>query len=160
MVWVKEESSRGVIMVGEYRRTGRRAGPVATLSTANLTWTDMGANLGCRGEKLATNQSPDLCHGCRWADGYPRWSEVKWMWVGDFCAVSKGGSRVAKYVVTVCCMYGWYFHSGEMIESVYGINTAQCFDFFFHWYCGKRWVYSLKRMNTHSSSHWAVLCVL
>jgi hypothetical protein len=48
------ESHDGMILTGENRRNRRKTCPSATLSTTNLTWTDLGANLGLRGE--ATNR--------------------------------------------------------------------------------------------------------
>jgi hypothetical protein len=40
--------------------TRRKTCPSATLSTTNLTWTDLGSNPGLRGERPATNR---LSHG-------------------------------------------------------------------------------------------------
>jgi hypothetical protein len=40
----------------ENRRSRRRTCPSAALSATNPTWTDLGANLGLRGEKPATNR--------------------------------------------------------------------------------------------------------
>jgi hypothetical protein len=52
------ESDGGMILTGENRRTRRKTCPSATLSI-NPTWIDLGANLGLRGERPATN---DLSH--------------------------------------------------------------------------------------------------
>jgi hypothetical protein len=41
---------------GGDRRTLRKTCPSATLSTTNPTWTDLGANPGLRGEKMATDR--------------------------------------------------------------------------------------------------------
>jgi hypothetical protein len=40
-----------MILTGEHQRTRRKTSPSATLSTTNLTWTDLGANPALRGEK-------------------------------------------------------------------------------------------------------------
>jgi hypothetical protein len=49
-------SSGGMTLSGENRRTRLKTCPITSLSTANPTWTDLGANLGLRGEKPATNR--------------------------------------------------------------------------------------------------------
>jgi hypothetical protein len=49
-----------MILTGENRRTRRKTCPSATLSTANPTWIDPGANPGLRGERPASNR---LSHG-------------------------------------------------------------------------------------------------
>jgi hypothetical protein len=38
------------------RRTRRKTCPIATLSTKNPTWTDLGANPGLSGDRPATNR--------------------------------------------------------------------------------------------------------
>jgi hypothetical protein len=53
-------SSGGMILTGENRRTRRKTCPSVTLSTTNLTWAALGANMGLRREKPATNR---LSHG-------------------------------------------------------------------------------------------------
>jgi hypothetical protein len=54
------ESDGGMILTGENRRTRRKTCPSATLSIADPTWIDPGANPGLRGERPAAN---DLSHG-------------------------------------------------------------------------------------------------
>jgi hypothetical protein len=49
------ESHGRMILAGEDLRTRRQTYPSATLSTTNPTWTDLGANLGLRGQRPATN---------------------------------------------------------------------------------------------------------
>jgi hypothetical protein len=46
-----------MILTGENWRTRRKTCTSAISSTTNPTWTDPGANLGLRGERLATNCS-------------------------------------------------------------------------------------------------------
>jgi hypothetical protein len=45
-----------MILTGENRSTGRKTCAIATLSTTNPTWTDMGSNPGLRGERLPTDR--------------------------------------------------------------------------------------------------------
>jgi hypothetical protein len=45
----------GMILTGENRGSGRQTCPDASLSITNLTWTDLGLNLGLRSETPATN---------------------------------------------------------------------------------------------------------
>jgi hypothetical protein len=54
------ESHRGMVLIGENRRTRRKTCPSATFSTTNRTYTDPGANEGLHGERTATNR---LSHG-------------------------------------------------------------------------------------------------
>jgi hypothetical protein len=42
-------------LIGKNRSTQRKTGLNATSSTTNPTWTDLGSNLGLRGERPATN---------------------------------------------------------------------------------------------------------
>jgi hypothetical protein len=50
----------GLVLTGEHRSTGRKTCHSGTLSTTNLTWTDLSSNLPPCGEGLATNS---LSHG-------------------------------------------------------------------------------------------------
>jgi hypothetical protein len=50
------ESHDGIILTGEFQRTGTETCPSDTLSTTNPTWTDPGANPGLRGERPAMSQ--------------------------------------------------------------------------------------------------------
>jgi hypothetical protein len=47
-------------LTGENQSTRGKTCPNATLSTTNLTWTDLGSNPGLRGESPATNR---VSHG-------------------------------------------------------------------------------------------------
>jgi hypothetical protein len=49
-----------MILTRENRSTRGKTGPAATLSTTNLTWTDLGSNPGLDGERPTTNR---LSHG-------------------------------------------------------------------------------------------------
>jgi hypothetical protein len=50
------ENHGGMISTAESRRTLRETFPDATLSTANPTWNDPGANTGLRDERPVTNR--------------------------------------------------------------------------------------------------------
>jgi hypothetical protein len=65
--YVSMESHGGIIFTGENRRTLRKTCPIATLSTTNPTWTDLGAKTGLRGERQATDR---LSHGTAWIQAY------------------------------------------------------------------------------------------
>jgi hypothetical protein len=54
--WISVWSIRGMIWTRENLSTRRETCLSATLSTTNLTWTDLGSNMGFRGEGLATNR--------------------------------------------------------------------------------------------------------
>jgi hypothetical protein len=45
-----------MILTGGNQNTRREAGPRATLSTTNLTWTDLGLKVGLGSDKPATNR--------------------------------------------------------------------------------------------------------
>jgi hypothetical protein len=61
-----------MILTGENQRTWRRTCPSATLSTANTTWKDLGANLGFHGRWLVTKC---LRHGtANEPEGLSAWS--------------------------------------------------------------------------------------
>jgi hypothetical protein len=47
-------------LTGENRSTGRKTCPIATMFTANPTWTDPGSNPGLRCQRPSTNR---LSHG-------------------------------------------------------------------------------------------------
>jgi hypothetical protein len=49
-----------MMLTGETRNTRRKPCPSATLSTTNLTCTDLGLNLSLRSESLVNIR---LCHG-------------------------------------------------------------------------------------------------
>jgi hypothetical protein len=57
---MRMESHGGMTLTGETRRTRRKSCSSATLSIANSTWTDPGANKVLRGMRPATNH---LSHG-------------------------------------------------------------------------------------------------
>jgi hypothetical protein len=54
------ESQSGIILTGENQRTWRKTCPSPTLSTTNLTWIDMGTNVGLCSERPGANR---LNHG-------------------------------------------------------------------------------------------------
>ena len=56
----KECSNAGMILKGENRSTGTKTCPNTTLSTTNLTWTDVGLNPGLRGERPGTDRLSHL----------------------------------------------------------------------------------------------------
>ena len=57
----KECSNGGMILTDrENRSTGTKTCPNATLSTTNLTWTDVGSNPGLRGERPGTDRLSNL----------------------------------------------------------------------------------------------------
>jgi hypothetical protein len=58
--YMRVESHGGMIFTGENQTTGRKACPGATLSSTNLTWTDLVENPGLRSDRPATNI---LSHG-------------------------------------------------------------------------------------------------
>jgi hypothetical protein len=124
-------NSGEMILTGEQRRTGGKAGFSATLFTTNPKWTALGANPVLRGEKPATDH---LYYSTAKYLGYKQRSVVPKVWSANpqgFAESSKGFARkqsilAAVLIVTDIIFDTWKFNLCYLLSF-----SLSCFARFF-----------------------------